>query len=304
MNDKDLSIVIVSYNVKEFILNCINSIYESVGSGISFEIIVVDNGSTDDSVELIEEKFPFVILIKNKSNLTFPKANNQAFDISRGKYIFMLNPDTYIKNDAVRILKEYLDKNHETYFVAPKLLNADLTIQTSIWKFPEIKFIIGQMIYSKYLLKNKLYNDYLYDKPLNVDSFSGAAIMFRRIVIDIIGLLDNNLFWIEDIDYCYRAEIKKLRRTILPNAEIIHFGGQSAKKNYNVSIYNQTFNKIKFYKKYHDLFSTFTVILISFINAIIRAFIFLVLSPLKLEYFKKSIAYFRTFIYFFKLKSY
>jgi N-acetylglucosaminyl-diphospho-decaprenol L-rhamnosyltransferase len=295
----DVSIVIVNYNVKEYILRCIQSIYTTIGTAITFEIIVVDNNSTDGSIEAIEKDFKEVRIIKNLENAGFPAANNQGFKIANGDKIMMLNPDTEIVENAIARLALYLDSNPDVALVAPKLLNTDGSLQHSVWRFPSVKYIFAEMFYLKNLIKDKYYADKDLNITQRIDSASGAAMMFRKELVDVVGMLDEKLFWIEDVEFCYRIKKHDFNIAYLPEALVIHHIGQSAKKNYNVSIYNQIFNKIKFYRKHHSRGSLFVVKTLSFIHALYKWITFWIVSPFKTIYFRKAKAYSYTLKKFF-----
>ena len=132
-----------------------------------------------------------------------------------------------------------------------------------------------------------------------VDSASGAALFFRKSLLDKIGFLNEKLFWIEDIDFCYRTKISGGKVFYVPSTSIVHHSGQSAKKNYNVSISNQVINKIKFYKVHRNSAVLIIVQFISFINVIMRIIIFGLLSPFKKVYLLKLKAYVYTLPYIF-----
>lgn len=287
----DISVVIVNYNVKDLLLTCLETLYKFVPAQISIETIVVDNNSSDDSCTAIKNHYPEVILIENKENVGFPKANNQGFDIAKGEYIFMLNPDTEFIEDSVSKLVDYLRANKDVDVIAPMLLNTDRSRQLSVWKYPNLWSIFCETHYLHFLLKKKNYLDKEIDKPFIAESFSGAAILFRRSVFDEIGQLDESMFWIEDVDFCYRATEKKLKCIYFPGTKIIHHIGQSAKKNYNISICNQVVNKIKFFKKHYSKFSWMIVVLLSFYHVLLKFVIFGLLSPLNKIYYRKSKAY-------------
>lgn len=299
MKNCELTVVIVSYNVKDFLLKCLSSVYKSIGTAFQFEVIVVDNNSVDGSIEAIEKEFKEVRIIKNFENAGFPAANNQAFKIANGKKIMMLNPDTEIVADAIDRLISYLDNNRNVALVAPKLLNANGSLQYSVWRFPSIKYVFAEMFYLKNMIKDKFYLNKDLKSTLMVDSASGAAMMFRKKLFERIGMLDEKLFWIEDVEFCYRIKKCNMEIVYLPEATVIHHIGQSAKKNYNVSIYNQVFNKIKFYRKHHSQSSLFVVKTLSFIHALYKWIAFLFLSPFKTIYFHKAKAYSYTLKKFF-----
>jgi len=287
----DLSIIIVNYNVKQFVLDCLASVYKYNDiSGI--EIIVVDNNSLDGSVAAILEKFPKVIVIENKFNAGFPAANNQGFKIAQGKYIFMLNPDTEITDHALTKLYNYMENNAQTDMLAPMLLNTDLSVQSSVWRYPTLWNIFCEIHYLKVFLRYKNYKDKDFSNPFEADSFSGAAIFFKKEIFSKIGMLDESMFWIEDVDFCFRAKQAGMKLLYFPDAKVLHHIGQSAKKNYNVSLSNQIFNKIKFFKKYKSKIKYFAVVVLSVYHVVIKLLIFCILSPVRKVYWRKAKAYF------------
>jgi N-acetylglucosaminyl-diphospho-decaprenol L-rhamnosyltransferase len=285
----EISIVIISYNVRDYLLECLASVY-AVDS-IRYEVIVVDNASTDSSMEAVRSKFPQVIIIENKVNKGFPAANNQAFKIAKGNYIFMLNPDAVLYKGSLETLYNFLEKETDVHVVAPQLMNSDSTVQQSVWRYPTMGNIFSEMFYLKHFLKNKNYNDVDKTKLFEADSFSGAAILFRRSVMESIGMLDESLFWIEDVDFCYRAKKAGFKLMYYPGAQVLHHISKSAKTNYNISISNQVFNKIKFYKKYKSKGKVIFIILLSLYFVIIKLISFIILSPFSVIYRRKAKAY-------------
>jgi|WetSurMetagenome_2_1015567.scaffolds.fasta_scaffold212732_2 N-acetylglucosaminyl-diphospho-decaprenol L-rhamnosyltransferase len=285
----DISIVIVNYNVKDYLLECLKSIYSNTFKDV--EVIVVDNASVDGSMEEVQKRFPEVKIIKNHENLGFPAANNQAFRIVKGKYIFMLNPDAEMFDDTLAQLKQFMEENPDIALVAPQLLNTDGTVQQSVWRFPTIRSIFGEMFYLPPLLKRKNYADYDLGVAFDAESLSGAALFFRRTMMDSIGMLDENLFWIEDIDFCYRAQKAGLRVVYFPGARAVHHISVSARKNYKVSLSNQNFNKIKFYRKHHSHLATAIVIWLSLYHVFAKLVIFSLLSPFSPMWHGKAKAY-------------
>lgn len=289
-NNLDISIIIVSYNVKELLEKCLSS-FKFFSEKIHYEIIIVENASSDGTSVTIREKFPNINLIINNRNKGFPAANNQAFLISKGKYILMLNPDTEFIDDSLTKMFDYLEKNESISFLAPKLLNTDMTIQNSIWRFPTLFSVFCESFHLNFLAEKKNYSDKNRNQIFEADSFSGASILFRRNIIDKIGMLDEKLFWIEDVDFCYRAKQAGLKLIYYPEAVVVHHIGQSAKKNYYISISNQVFNKIKFFRKYHSVSELFFVTIISFISVFLKIIFFFICSALGITYFLKFKAY-------------
>ncbi len=288
----EVSIIIVNYNVKELLIKCISSIYRFCKT--SFEIILIDNNSTDGSVEAVKKDFPDTVIIENNYNAGFPKANNQGFKIAIGKYIFMLNPDAALVEDSVSVLKEFLHVDETVAMVVPQLINPDGSLQHSVFRFPKIKYIAAEMFYLDEFLKSKSYGDKDLTKSLMVDSAIGAAMFFHKSLLDDIGLLNEKLFWIEDIDFCFRIMQSNKQILYVPQTHVLHYIGQSAKKNYNISISNQIINKIKFYKVHHKAYQLNIVILLSLVNVLMRLVIFSLIAPFNPIGFLKMKAYWFT----------
>jgi GT2 family glycosyltransferase len=291
MSEVKVSIVIVNYNVKDLILTCIRSLYQFCDSTGDLEIIVIDNQSIDGSCQAIRTEFPDVILMENSENEGFPKANNQGFSIAKGDYIFMLNPDTEFQENSIEKLRQFLEDNKSVGVVAPGLLNTDGSHQSSVWRYPSLFSIFCEFHYLTSLLKRKNYLDKDFTKQFEAESFSGAAIFFRKSVLDKIGNLDETMFWIEDVEFCYRAVQNGIKCVYFPETKIIHHIGQSAKKNYTISISNQVFNKIKFFNKHHSNFLAKLVILLSFLHVVQKSIVFGILSPFNVVYKRKASAY-------------
>jgi len=252
-----LSIIIINYNVREQILDCLNSIYENPPS-FEFEVFVVDNNSIDRSIEAIKEKFPEVKIIENQENLGFPKACNQGIEISSGKYILLLNPDTIILNNALAKMVDFLESNPCCGIMGAKLVNESGLLQRSCFTTLSLKSIFFEATYlGKIFPNNKFfgshhYGGWGYDSIKKVDAVSGACMLIRRELFDKIGLLDETLFCGEDNDLCLRANKNKFDVVFYPFAEIVHIGHQSLNKNVYVKLVNEYLTKVKFFKKHHN----------------------------------------------------
>ena len=290
----DISVVIVSYNVKDLVLICLDSLYKFLPSDLVIECVLVDNCSCDDTLDAVRKQFPQVIIIANDFNAGFPAANNQAFNIVSGDYILMLNPDTEFLDDSLKKLFQKIKTDSSISLIAPMLLNSDKSRQLSVWRFPSIWSIFCETHYLTFLLGKKHYKDKDLTMPFEAECFSGAAILFKKEVFSKIGVLDETMFWIEDTEFCYRAHHAGLKLLYYPNARILHHVGQSAKKNYNISISNQIFNKIKFFKKHHSTISWFLIWTMSIYHVIFKLLIFGLLSPFSKIYYKKATAYLYT----------
>ena len=207
----DLSIIIVSYNNKELLNDCLLSIFKTFPSQEKLEVIVVDNNSADNTIEFLQTNFSQIQVIANDYNAGFAKANNQGIRIALGDKILLLNNDTVVQGKALNELINTLDSNHEIGLIGPKLLNIDKTIQAQ-----------GSAL-GKPFWKSTI--------PVEVKFLTGAAIMTTRATINKVGLLDEGFFFYnEDIDYCWRIRAAGFKLVYLPSAEIIHYGGNTSLK--------------------------------------------------------------------------
>lgn len=231
----DLSIIIVNWNTKQLLLDCIASIYGTVKRS-SFEVIVVDNASTDGSSEAVSLAYPDVKVLKNLSNYGFSRANNRAMKQMRGRYAVILNSDTYLKESSMDDMTDFMDCHPEAGMCGPQLLNADDTKQNSVGDFPVLltefmsKQIIRVLFPKTYLraFKTKLA---LFREPSQVDVVIGACMMVRKRAIESVGLLDEDYFlFYEEVDWCYRMRRGGWHVYHLPEVKIYHFGGQSRKE--------------------------------------------------------------------------
>lgn len=290
----DISIVIVNYNVKDLVLQCLKTIYSKANESLLIETIVIDNASSDNSVEVIEKEFPQVKIIANKNNVGFPAANNQGFLLAKADKIFMLNPDTELVGDALLEMYKYMSAHQDVQLIAPMLLNSDKSIQKSVWRFPKVSYVFWESFHLSRFMSAKNYPDKDFSQPFEVDCFSGAAILFNKDILEKIGMLDETMFWIEDIEFCYRASKENMKRVYYPYAKVLHHIGQSAKKNYNISISNQVINKIKYFKKHHTKAEWILVVLISFLHVLMKIIVFVLVSPFNVVYFRKAKAYIYT----------
>lgn len=232
-----LSIIIVSYNTKQLLADCINSIEKYFGS-LTYEIIVVDNASKDGSTALLKSEYPQVKLIENGYNAGFAKANNQGLELCSGEYLLLLNSDTIVKENAISALVGFMDSHGDTAICGPKLLNSDLTLQLPCRRgFPRL---INSVAYfsgiSRLFPENKVLGSYLMtymDSGLTheVDAVSGACLLVRRNTLGRIGgLLDEAFFMhFEDIDLCFRAKKAGYKVYYVHNSEVVHLKGQSSK---------------------------------------------------------------------------
>ncbi len=243
MDRIDLTISVVSYNTRGFLKNCLNSIYQYT-RGIKFEVILVDNGSTDGSIEMLKEEFPQVKLIENRQNLGFARANNQAIKKSKGKYLLLFNPDSVFRANSLDKMIKFMDDHPEIGILGCKILNADFTIQPSNSSFPnlftellrafQLKRMIPSVKWRKKIgqkwgrLSGLTLREYFRvywdsERVREVDWVTGACLLVRRRAIEDVGLLDENFFmYYEDADWCYRMRQKGWKVFYYPFFEIVH----------------------------------------------------------------------------------
>lgn len=255
MNKMDLSIIIVNWNTKNYLEQCLRSIFKHT-KGIKYEIFVVDNASTDDSPRMVKEKFPQVKLIENKENMGFAKANNQGIKKSSGKYILLLNSDTKILDSALEKTIEFMDKRPEAAAVGCRLLNPDMSIQKSIGNFPGIwQTILDITLVGAPYRKFINWRIKRFKNPIEVECVAGAFLLVRKKSIEKTGLMDENYFvYSEDIDWCYRLKKKAGKIFYFPNAEAIHYGGESMKQEAEKTFLELYKSKLLFSKKHYGNF--------------------------------------------------
>lgn len=236
MPNPDISVIIVSYNVKSFLQHCINSV-KKASKDLNVELFVVDNNSIDGSGEMIQQIFPNVHLIANKKNLGFGKANNQALKLSKGRYVLFLNPDTLIEENTLEILLDFMDKNEKIGIVGPKILNSDGTLQLACRRsFPSPGVALPKLLgLSTLFPKNKRFGKYNLtyldpDESYSVDAISGSFMFCRANLIHELKGFDEDFFMYgEDLDLCRRVQLKGFLVYYLPETTIIHHKGESSK---------------------------------------------------------------------------
>lgn len=229
--DRDLSFIIVNWNTKNLLLDCIASIQETV-QGFAYEIIVVDNGSTDGSPEAVRRRFgQQVTLIENPENRGFARANNQALQRVRSTYVVLLNSDTILLDGAISELVQFLEKHPEAALAGPAMVDAQGTEQNSFDNFPSL----ATELLNKSLLRLVFPEKYAgkapgYEEPFEVDSLIGACMVVRSTALQQVGLLDEGyFFFLEETDWCLRMRRAGWTIYHVPRSRIIHLQGQSKK---------------------------------------------------------------------------
>lgn len=232
----DVSIIIVNYNTKDVLCDCLESIYEQT-QDVRFEAIVVDNASTDGSVNMIKDCFSEVILIENAENRGFAAANNQGIEIAKGRYLLLLNSDTVVLNNAIKKTVEFADSHKEAGILGCRVLNPDRTLQPTCFMFPSLLNVVLLTSYLNNLFpRNRFFGrermtwwDRTDDSE--VDVVTGCFMLVRREAIEQVGFLDEQFFMYgEEVDWCYRFKRNNWKILFTPVAEIIHLGGCSSRQ--------------------------------------------------------------------------
>jgi len=304
-NRAELSVIIANYNTRELLKKCLNSIYQNQ-HGMRVQVIVVDNASTDGSVAMVRETFPQAVLIENPKNLGFARAVNQGLRCADGNYLLLLNSDTEIADAALARSAEFLNSHPDAGIVGCKLLNPDGSVQPSCESFLSLRGIFFETFFLETLfprsrLFGRMHLTYLgYDSVEKVDYVKGAFLMTRRQVLDDIGTLDEDFFfYAEEMDWCYRARQKKWEVYFTPEAEVIHYGGQSA-DSISPDMFVQLHKaRLQFYRKHHGPIETAMARSLLAIGALLRlaAWSAIALSRIfikrsKYEYARKKVSAF------------
>lgn len=233
----DLSIIIVNYNVKHFLEQCLHSVLRSA-KNCSTEIIVVDNNSVDGSAQFIREKFPEINFIENKENLGFSKANNQAIKLAKGKYILLLNPDTLVEENTFDKIIQFMESHPEAGALGVKMIDGKGKFLPESKRGLPTPWVAFYKMFgiSKLFPKSKKFGKYHLsylneNKTHEVDVLAGAFMLLRKETLEKVGLLDETFFMYgEDIDLSYRITLGGFKNFYFPETTIIHYKGESTKK--------------------------------------------------------------------------
>lgn len=274
----DVSVIIVNYNTLELTKNTIESVFEKT-EGLNYEIILVDNASTDGSVEFFENNYKGkIIFINNKENLGFGKANNKGIEIARGKYVFLLNSDTLLINNAIKILFDYMEKNEACGIAGGNLYTLDMQPTHSYLKeLPSISVEISwhfnylKKIYKKILNKR---DDFNYSKfPIEVGYITGADLFIRGKLLKYLGNFDEDFFmYSEEAELTYRVKKAGYKVMSVPQAKIIHLEGKSSKVSLKkLSIFLE--GKYCYYYKIYNLKKCEQLYKIMMLSIILKSFL-------------------------------
>lgn len=261
MKQLDVSIIIVSWNTRDVLRNCLRSIYEQ-GGKTHFDVVVIDNGSTDGSAKIVRNEFSQVTLVENLDNKGFAAANNQGISIAKGRYILLLNSDTIILDKAIAKAVSFADAHPNAAVVGCRVLNTNKTLQPTCFLFPSI---LNMLLSASYLYKLFPRNRFFGRERMTwwdrsnareVDVVTGCFMLVRQEAIEQVGLMDERFFvYGEETDWCYRFSQAGWKILFTPDAEIIHLGGESTKQAAAQMTLLRRGSKLLFFRKHKGCFA-------------------------------------------------
>lgn len=297
----DVSIIIVNYGSITLLKNCIHSIKEYT-SEISYEIIVIDNGSPKDLVSELLKGWDNVTLIRNDLNKGFGAANNQGAEIANGKYLLFLNNDTILFENTIKKVFDYADSNKNNTIIGCKLLNEDKTIQKSVYDFPSLLNIFTSNFFFYQLFpKSKHFNKYhLINKGINtiteVEVVTGAFLFINRNTFKTLNEFDERFFfYMEETDLCFRHKKNDGKVIYYPETAIVHLKGKSAGGESWFKNKNQSVSTIKYFQKHFYGKEFYLVIIFHYFGLLIRVPLFILagILSLKKDYINRAFFYLR-----------
>ncbi|MCF7981080.1 MAG: glycosyltransferase family 2 protein [Pseudomonadales bacterium] len=261
----DVSVIIVNWNTRQLLYDCLKSIKDTT-KNITYEIIVVDNNSSDDSVEMLAEKFPDVKLIVNGKNLGFAAANNQGIEISQGRYVLLLNSDTILYEGAIEKNVIYADDNPDAAVFGCRVMNSPDNVDMTCFAFPTLLNLffsvtgLEQAFKMSRLFGRERMRWWPRDTFRRVDVVTGMYMFVRKKAIDEVGMMDDSFFfYYEETDWCYRFAKAGWKALFNPEAIIMHVGGggQSSSKAAMKMFVQQQKSCLIYYKKHKGQIKTF-----------------------------------------------
>jgi len=257
---KHLSIVIVSWNVRTLLRNCLLSVRESLEqmAGDSVEVVVVDNASHDGTVDMLREQFPWARLIENDVNRGFAQANNLGIRQSNGRYVLLLNPDTELCPGALPSLLTFMKNRPSAGAAGAHLLNPDHSLQVSCSRFPTLLNEFWRLLHLDVFTDLARYSKetWLAATPQAVDVVKGAALLVRRDVVERVGLLDEGYFmYTEEVDWCRQIKDAGWEIYWVPTARVIHYGGQSTRLEADQMFIELYRSKLQYFRKHSGIWA-------------------------------------------------
>ena len=251
----DVSIVIVSYNARGHLERCLEAVAEG-----PYETIVVDNASTDGSVELVRERFPSVRLVALEENVGFGAANNEGMRVATGRYFLLLNSDAWPVGNAIERLVAFADARPRVGVAGPRLVNPDGSLQPSVRGFPTLWRLATEYFFLRKLapgtnLVNAFYGArFDHRSEREADFLMGAVLLVRRAAVEEVGAFDPDFFlYSEETDLCFRMRKAGWSVVFTPDAEFVHVGGASARPEWNRMYREQLRSHLRFFAKHEGL---------------------------------------------------
>jgi GT2 family glycosyltransferase len=248
-----LSIIVVNWNTRGLLAGCLASVYAHPPKG-KFEVFVVDNASTDGSVQLARESFPQVRLIENSENLGFARANNQAIRECTGRFVLLLNPDTEVQPGALETLIDFMDEQQAAGAAGARLVNPDGTLQPSCHPAPTLSRELWRLFHLDALHPYACYPMGRSDleTPHQVDVAGGACLVLRRDALRQVGLLDEDYFiFSEEVDLCHRLRQRGWEIFWVPQSVAMHHGGRSTQQVAAAMFLRLYQGKVLYFRKHH-----------------------------------------------------
>jgi GT2 family glycosyltransferase len=231
----ELSIIVVSWNAKSYVQECLTSLSQQ-SLNVSIEIIVVDNASSDGTPEMVQQQFPHMILIRNSENLGFAKANNIGLRVAKGRYLCLINSDVNVPPECLQTIHDFMEQNPAVGVAGPRMLTTDGLVSRSYMRFPTLwnsfcnALSLDSVFKGSHLFGGVLMSDFDNKKTSEVDVLNGWFLVVRREAADLVGFLDESFFMYgEDIDWSYRFHHAGWGRVYFAGASALHYGGASSK---------------------------------------------------------------------------
>lgn len=277
----DLSIIIVSWNTSQLLAQCLTTVHQNLlaSPNLVAETFVVDNASKDDSTQMVQMHYPWVRLLINQENLGFAGGNNQALRQATGRYVMLLNPDTEMKSGSLATLIEFMQQQPDVGAIGPYLLNPDGSLQLSCYPAPTLWGEFGRLFHLDSILPWLTYRQEEWDSstPREVDVIKGACLLVRQEALSQVGFLDEGFFmYAEEVDLCRRLKAKGWPLYWVPQAKVLHYGGQSTKQARTDMFLRLYETKVLYFRKHYGTIGASLYKLILLAAALAR----LLISPL------------------------
>ncbi len=297
----DVAFIIVTWNAKDLVLDCLESLYKEV-LAFDYEVIVIDNGSADGSVETLRQRFGRARIIANEKNVGFAGANNQGLEVMNSRYAVLLNNDTIVLKGAFDRLLEFMDARPDVGVTGPLLVSPDYSKQNCFHNFPTlITEIFGVSMLRLVFPKKYPGKRRNYTEPIETDSILGACLMTRKEVIEQVGVLDDNyFFFLEETDWCFRMKNKGWKVFHIPDVKIIHIHGASTKKKIPVETWIEYYrSNYRYFKKNKGETARDVVFIVKFVKLIINLILMTMLCGLTLflkKHYKQKLRTYATLL--------